>query len=129
MLLSIRNTYKCYANITNNSSVNRHCLSYFEDKCPPWECEVNHSHLAKKMKSSTPVVTPLEIVECCWYFLKVNLNYFKNKWDWSSFIKKYIPCDNKNVLWQVFNHAIKMNNNVLSFWNCVLILKQNICTM
>lgn len=43
----------------------------------------------KHTKASASVVTNLEIVECCYRFLKCDVTFYKNAWKWSKFIDTY----------------------------------------
>lgn len=43
----------------------------------------------KHTKGSASAITNLEIVECCYRFLKCDVTFYKNAWKWSKFIDTY----------------------------------------
>ncbi|XP_073983569.1 midasin isoform X4 [Rhodnius prolixus] len=82
------------------------CLIYFENAEAPWCTECSPSKKLKKKK--TDIFRDLDIVECCWTFLQVSFVHFKTKWDWSSFINKYICSKDHQIVWIVCNCVSKL---------------------
>lgn len=60
----------------------------------PFELEeITHKHKVAKVNAiKSP--TKLEIVECCYAFLRFDTNYFKRTWKWSKFIDAYCMTGN-----------------------------------
>lgn len=64
----------------------------------------------KHAKTGTTSISNLDIVECCFRFLKSDVNYYKNAWKWSKFIELYCTHVEYNS-----NHLYKLIcNNILA---------------
>lgn len=53
----------------------------------------------KKKKVNDTQVAVLDLVESCFYLLRSNPSFYRNKWNWSVFIGKYLNFDNNKVKW------------------------------
>ncbi|KAH8389019.1 hypothetical protein KR200_005635 [Drosophila serrata] len=70
----------------------RFAKSYFRGKPAPFEeSQSNDSLSSKKLKNgkSTKYPEDLELIACCYQLLKSDTPYFRELWDWSSFISTY----------------------------------------
>lgn len=68
--------------------------------------------MAKKSASGEP--TALDIVECCYTFLRFNTDYFRKAWSWSDFCGQYL-----------MNKAYKENGTYTLLCNHILSLVSN----
>ncbi|XP_017069300.1 midasin [Drosophila eugracilis] len=69
----------------------RFAKSYFHDKPPPFEKQINDTVPSKKLKNGTQTadLEELDLITCCYQLLKCDTPYFRELWDWSSFIASY----------------------------------------
>ncbi|KAJ9587623.1 hypothetical protein L9F63_018944, partial [Diploptera punctata] len=85
----------------------RFSLQYFEKNPSPFEDFMTESlspTSRKKIKLSVTSVgegigLDLEIVKCCYNFLRVSSDYFKQRWNWSDFIDTYVGHENEFICW------------------------------
>lgn len=105
-----------------------YALSYFLNKPAPFN-NINHEVTSKKSKTSwNKKPNDLLIVKCCFYLLKSDASFFKDLWNWSEFLLKYVDRskDNAETLLTVYtNHIVAMLTNMNSAALCKL--NENIC--
>lgn len=78
----------------------RYTIKYFEKYPAPFEQEL--SAKSKKLKVKDEKVfsfTDLDIVVACYKLLQANPNFFRNKWNWSTFVRKYSSSSDDSVQW------------------------------
>lgn len=71
----------------------RFSLVYFTKVPSPFDS--TQSQPRKKQSKDASVIGSLDIVECCYKFLKSDTTFFKNTWKWSQFIELY--CHGSNA--------------------------------
>lgn len=87
----------------------RFALQYFEHNPSPFQ-DMTAGHylvpsaakkrkLSPNKKSDARFVTDLEIVESCYNFLQVAGGYFRQRWQWSEFIKLYVGHSEEFICW------------------------------
>ncbi|XP_018570303.1 midasin [Anoplophora glabripennis] len=75
-----------------------YALKYFGLHPAPFEMYIQD--VAKKRKMENRIdISDLNIAECCYFLLKSNPAYYRNKWNWSVFIKKYLNHSDRKVAW------------------------------
>lgn len=67
----------------------RFSLAYFAKAPSPFEAAELHQQPKKKHQKESASETALDIVECCYTFLKSDVTFYKNTWNWSTFIQLY----------------------------------------
>lgn len=97
--------------------IQRFSLTYFNKKPSPFELEEMPARKRKMTKvNANERPTPLEIVECCYTFLKFDTNYFKRSWQWSQFIQSYCiydKLDHSTAEYQLIcNHIMALLTNM-----------------
>ncbi|XP_068146092.1 LOW QUALITY PROTEIN: midasin [Drosophila tropicalis] len=100
----------------------RFAKSYFHNKPPPFESEKSISHSitnggpvkkSKQINSNSIQCTELQLLKCCYQLLQCDTVYFRELWDWSSFIANNVQLD--SPLKQLYsNHIIAMLTNMSS---------------
>lgn len=97
----------------------RYSLQYFRANPPPFEVISNTNHKQAKTEEFIQI-SDLEIVKCCYRFLRNNFSFYKNIWKWSNFLQIYM---NKgcNLQWLYCNKILalllNMNENQLKHLN------------
>lgn len=74
----------------------RYALKYFSHYASVFESDVKD---VPKKKKSDETITDLEIVETCFFLLKSNSNFYRNRWNWSVFVEKYFTHQDDKVKW------------------------------
>lgn len=99
----------------------RFSLMFFSKLPSPFEAVNNNS---SKKKKTVQVITNSDIVECCYLFLKSDINFYKNTWNWSKFIDIYCSCDDykRNTIFQSLCNSVlalltNMTSTQLNFLN------------
>lgn len=75
----------------------RYALKYFSYHPSVFEDIVND--VPKKKKKDETQVTELDIVETCFFLLRSNPDFYRNKWNWSIFIQKYLNYQDNRIKW------------------------------
>lgn len=90
----------------NKFLVFSHALQYFKLNPSPFSFETIEESRSKARKRDRRQ-SQLDVVKCCYYFLKDNFNFYKNAWKWSDFFKKYANngCDSQKLY---TNHIMAM---------------------
>lgn len=91
-------------------------LQYFEKYPSPFNKDyfdnIKHPVPTKKRKVTTDSqkfeINDLQLVECCYNFLKTNAEFFRTRWDWSDFMRKYLNQKDDMITWL--------------YWQCVAII-------
>lgn len=63
-------------------------MQYFTLNSSPFSFETIEGS-KPKLKKRDNRVSPLDVVKCCYNFLKSDFNFYKNVWKWSEFFQKY----------------------------------------
>uniref|UniRef100_A0A1I8MYX1 Midasin n=1 Tax=Musca domestica TaxID=7370 RepID=A0A1I8MYX1_MUSDO len=97
-------------------SVKRYALKYFSNK-PAIFSQTPLDNGVTNKKSKTHVETlPNEetIIKSCYHLLKANVNYFKELWNWSDFIERYVNMvhDKPSLLKLYINHILALLTNM-----------------
>lgn len=93
----------------------RFTMLYFQKNPSPF-ADLNTKPKTKSVKcSNMNDLTNIEIVECCFTFLRYNVSHFKRLWKWSDFLEKY--CNNleyqrKDMYTLFCNHIIALLSNM-----------------
>ncbi|KAJ8933923.1 hypothetical protein NQ318_016495 [Aromia moschata] len=75
-----------------------YALKYFSLYPSPFDSDVKDS--SKKCKKKDDFrITDLEIIESCYLLLKSNPDFYRNKWNWSKFINKYLHHSDTKIKW------------------------------
>ena len=85
-------------------SFSRFALQYFENNPSPFQdmktiLSLVPSAAKKRKLSDARFVTDLDIAESCYYFLQVAGDYFRQRWQWSEFIKLYVGHSEDSICW------------------------------
>uniref|UniRef100_A0A1B0BC17 Midasin n=1 Tax=Glossina palpalis gambiensis TaxID=67801 RepID=A0A1B0BC17_9MUSC len=75
-----------------SNDVKQYALKYFLNKPPPFSsaADLNQSLPNKKSRPLPLKPSSFDIVKCCYRLLKADIDYFKNLWNWSEFVDKYL---------------------------------------
>ncbi|KAH8345472.1 hypothetical protein KR084_002113 [Drosophila pseudotakahashii] len=93
----------------------RFAKSYFHDKPAPFEKNQSNGSLpSKKLKNGnhTDNLAELELITCCYQLLKSDTPYFRELWDWSSFIATYTHKSSNPKTQLYCNHIMAMLTNM-----------------
>ncbi|XP_039481585.1 midasin [Drosophila santomea] len=93
----------------------RFAKSYFHDKPAPFERNQSNGSLpSKKSKNGNPVANleDLELIKCCFQLLKSDTPYFRELWDWSSFIATYTHNSSSPKTQLYCNYIVSMLTNM-----------------
>ncbi|XP_073848894.1 midasin [Musca autumnalis] len=98
-------------------SVKRYALNYFSNKPAIFSPSLMDKGVTnKKPKANLESSMPSEetIIKCCYYLLKANVNYFKELWNWSDFIERYVNVvhDKPSLLKLYINHILALLTNM-----------------
>lgn len=58
-----------------------------------------NENMGKKKKIDESQITQLDIVESCFFLLRSNTNFYRNKWNWSIFFEKYLNFGDNRIKW------------------------------
>ncbi|XP_001976018.3 midasin [Drosophila erecta] len=101
--------------MTFSLDAQRFAKSYFHDKPAPFEKNQSNGSLpSKKSKNGNHAanVEDLELIKCCFQLLKSDTTYFRELWDWSSFIATYTQ-NSSNPKTQIYcNYIVAMLTNM-----------------
>ncbi|ALC40740.1 CG13185 [Drosophila busckii] len=70
----------------------RFAKCYFRQKPAPFAQQQSAAQVpVKKSKKTKNVGTNLPLIKCCYQLLKCDVAYYRELWDWSSFLERYAP--------------------------------------
>ncbi|EDW47459.1 GM20404 [Drosophila sechellia] len=93
----------------------RFAKSYFHDKPAPFEKQQSNGSLpSKKSKNGNHAdnLEDLELIKCCFQLLKSDTPYFRELWDWSSFIATYTHNSSSPKTRLYCNYIVAMLTNM-----------------
>ncbi|EDW90873.2 LOW QUALITY PROTEIN: uncharacterized protein Dyak_GE13493 [Drosophila yakuba] len=93
----------------------RFAKSYFHDKPAPFEKNQSNGSLpSKKSKNGNhdANLKDLELIKCCFQLLKSDTPYFRELWDWSSFIATYTHNSSSPKTQLYCNYIVAMLTNM-----------------
>lgn len=80
-----------------------YAIKYFDKYPAPFEpTEQKLPSRAKKLKVQDEVelnFTNLDVVKACYNLLRKNPTLFRNKWNWSTFFKKFYNSEDESIRW------------------------------
>lgn len=112
--------------VTFSSHAQRFALTYFANMPSPFAGDRTISNSVKKKVPKTmhnDELSPLDILKCCYTFLKFDTVFFMRQWKWSEFIEKYgddmvKQCDEYKYIYnRIVAHLTGLSNAQLSQLN------------
>lgn len=101
--------------ITISSHAQRFALTYFTKMPSPFSDEPktasnqNKEKIAKTVTTHLAIPSTLDILKCCYAFLKFNTSFFMRQWKWSELIEKYGAVEKQNDEFKlVYNHIFAL---------------------
>ncbi|XP_037035796.1 midasin isoform X2 [Bradysia coprophila] len=113
----------CLSKLIDHSvHISNHAVKYFKLNAAPFgSAAIEESRPKLKKRDRRP--TQLDVVKCCYYFLKDNFNFYKNAWKWSDFLRTYAnnDCDLQKLYTNhIMAMLIGMSVHQLKELNCAI---------
>lgn len=106
--------------LTISPHAQRFALTYFDKMPAPFFGDQTNSSISKKKKMAKTTATnddaeptKLDILKCCYNFLKFNTTFFMQQWKWEDLIKNYGDIDKQSDEYKlIFNHILALLTNM-----------------
>nr|CAI5834236.1 unnamed protein product [Callosobruchus analis] len=86
--------------VRTRNDLQGYALRYFSTHPSPFKTREDQAIKRRKMQQKTDIMD-LDIAESCLFLLRSNPDFYRNKWNWSLFIKKYINHKETKIKWIV----------------------------
>ncbi|XP_030747857.1 midasin-like isoform X2 [Sitophilus oryzae] len=93
-----------------------HVLQYFESYPSPFDEDTKWSSKRTKLSPTENLIRDIDIVKACYYLLRCDPKFFRQKWMWSIFLKRYLFHKDYEVSWlahHVMGIVLGMNETTL----------------